>query len=72
MSEVPLYFIGKVPCAFSSTIQGAGTLVLEGRCKAALQEECKLAWREAVPPNHLNDEDQKVVTKELSLSQVLG
>ena len=44
---------------------------LEGRCKATWQREFKLPWREAGPPNYLNDtidSDQLVVNKELSLT----
>ena len=29
---------------------------LEGRCKATWKRELKLSWREAGPPNHLNNE----------------
>ena len=28
---------------------------LKGRCKATWKREFKLPWREAGPPNHLND-----------------
>ena len=40
----------------------------EGRCKATWKREIKLPWREAGPPNHLDDAvvlDQQVVNKEL-------
>ena len=30
--------------------------LLEGRCKATWNREFKFPWREAGPPNHLNDE----------------
>ena len=39
---------------------------LEGRCRATKKKEFKLPWREAGPPNHLNDavnSDQQVVNK---------
>ena len=42
----------------------------EGRYKATWEREFKLPWREAGPPNHLDDEvdsDQEVVNKQLSL-----
>jgi len=28
---------------------------VEGRCKATSKREFKIPWREAGPPNHLND-----------------
>ena len=42
----------------------------EGRYKATWKREFKLPWREAGPPNHLDDEvdsNQQVVNKEISL-----
>ena len=46
----------------------------ECRYKATWKRTFKLPWREAGPPNHLNDEidlDQQVVSKELSLNPPL-
>ena len=43
----------------------------EGRCRATWERELKLPWREAGPPNYLDDKvdsDQQVVNIELSLS----
>ena len=42
----------------------------EGRCQATWKGEFKLPWREAGPPDHLDDEvdsDHEVVNKEVSL-----
>ena len=42
-----------------------------GRYKATWKREFKIPWREAGPPNHLDDKvdsDQRVVDQELSLS----
>ena len=42
---------------------------LEGRCKATWKREIKLPWREAGPPNDLDDKvdsDHKVVNEEVS------
>ena len=44
---------------------------MEGRCKATWEREFNLEWREAGPPNHLDDKvdsDQQVGNKEVSLS----
>ena len=43
---------------------------MKGLCKATWKKELKLPWREAGPPDHLNDEvdsDQYVVNQEVSL-----
>ena len=42
----------------------------EGMCKATWKRESKLQWREAGPPNHLDevDSDQWIINKGLSLS----
>ena len=54
-------------------VSGSGLRIdQEGRCKATLKREFKLPWREAGPPDHLDDKvdsDQQVVNKELSLSR---
>ena len=45
--------------------------VQEGRCKDTWKREFELAWREAGPPNHLEDEvdsEQYVVNKDLAPS----
>ena len=35
--------------------EGVVRCYVEGRCKATWKREFKLPWREAGPPNHLND-----------------
>ena len=43
-----------------------------GRYKAAWKEEFKIPWREAGPPNHLDDKvdsDQQVANKKVSLGR---
>ena len=47
----------------------------EGRYKATWKREFKLPWREAGPPNHLDDKvdsDQKVAIKEVCFCAVAG
>ena len=51
-------------------VAGGVDAAYEGRCKATRKREFKLSWREAGPPNHLDDKvdsGQKVVNKEFSL-----
>ena len=55
-----------------SILHFAGQWQWEGRCKATWKREFKLPWREARPPHHLDDKvdsDQKVVNKEVFLSE---
>ena len=55
-----------VPPCHPESIIASGS----GRCKATWKREFKHPWREAGPPNHLDelvDSDQEVVNKELSL-----
>ena len=54
--------------------KAVGPPATEGRSKATWKREFKLPWREAGPPNLHDDKmdsDQKVVNKELSLSDHL-
>ena len=57
-------FLGAPP------LQNVRSPVKEGKYKATWKREFKVPWREAGPPNHLDDKvdsNQKVVDTELSL-----
>ena len=46
----------------------------KGRCKATWKREFKLPWREAGPPNHVDDKvdaDQQAVNKGSSLCRAV-
>jgi hypothetical protein len=56
-----------VQAAFGLAVQALQYVYREGRYKATYGTEFKLPWREAGPPNHLDDEvdsDQWVANKD--------
>ena len=57
MSEVPLSReMLMLPISFSDEeCERPVGGILEGRCKATEKREIELPWREAGPPNHLDD-----------------
>ena len=66
-------------CGEGSTVPPSSSSVsrvhYDGRYKATWKKKLKPPWREAGPPNHVDDKvdsDLEVVNKELSLSKVQG